>query len=183
MAGKATGIPCKARYLCAVRASASPFRRVPVAPQSGNAQPQSMRWERQGHARQTTMCGALPKSAVEESVLGGSNLVYTLSEQMNPETASAISNVLGPVFSVATLLMILRIVTTWYPETDETKLPWSIVYLPTEWILKPTRKVVPPSFGVDISPIVWVAIISFLNEILLGPQGILNLIIREQLAG
>ena len=105
-----------------------------------------------------------------------------MADQMSPETASTISAVLGPLFAVGTLLMVIRIVTTWYPETDLTKLPWSLVYLPTEWILIPTRQVVPPQFGVDVSPIVWVAIISFLNEILLGPQGILNLIIRQQLA-
>jgi len=110
------------------------------------------------------------------------NLVYTVADQISPEAASTISAVLGPLFAVGTLLMVIRIVTAWYPETDLSKFPWSLVYLPTEWILIPTRKVVPPQFGVDVSPIVWVAIISFLNEILLGPQGILNLIIRQQLA-
>ncbi len=33
--------------------------------------------------------------------------------------------------------------------------------------------------GVDVSPIVWVALLSFINEILLGPQGILNLLQRK----
>ena len=33
--------------------------------------------------------------------------------------------------------------------------------------------------GVDVSPIVWVALLSFVNEILLGPQGILNLLQRK----
>lgn len=37
--------------------------------------------------------------------------------------------------------------------------------------------------GVDVTPIVWVALISFLNEILLGPQGILMLIQRQSGAG
>ena len=30
-----------------------------------------------------------------------------------------------------------------------------------------------------MSPIVWVALLSFTNEILLGPQGILNLLQRK----
>jgi YggT family protein len=30
--------------------------------------------------------------------------------------------------------------------------------------------------GVDVSPIVWVALLSFLNEILLGKQGLLILL-------
>lgn len=33
--------------------------------------------------------------------------------------------------------------------------------------------------GVDISPIIWVALISFFNEILLGPQGLLILVERQ----
>lgn len=33
--------------------------------------------------------------------------------------------------------------------------------------------------GVDISPIVWVGLLSFINETVLGPQGILSIIQRE----
>lgn len=110
------------------------------------------------------------------------SLIATVGD-LTPETAASLSAVLGPLFAVGTLLMVIRIVTTWYPQIDGSKLPWAAVFLPTEWLLIVTRKVVPPQFGVDVSPIVWVAIISFLNEILLGPQGILNLIQKEQLAG
>jgi YggT family protein len=33
--------------------------------------------------------------------------------------------------------------------------------------------------GVDVSPIVWVALISFMNEILLGKQGLLVLLSQK----
>ena len=46
-------------------------------------------------------------------------------------------------------------------------------------MLGPTRKVVPPFNGLDVSPIVWVAVLSFLSEVLTGPQGILSLIQRK----
>ena len=36
--------------------------------------------------------------------------------------------------------------------------------------------------GVDVSPIVWVALISFLNEVLLGKQGILVLLASKSIA-
>ncbi|KIZ05778.1 hypothetical protein MNEG_2177 [Monoraphidium neglectum] len=72
---------------------------------------------------------------------------------------------------------------TWYPSIDGTKLPWLVAYGPTEPILKATRKVIPLVGGVDVTPIVWVGLISFLNEILLGPQGILMLIQRQSGAG
>lgn len=48
-----------------------------------------------------------------------------------------------------------------------------------EPLLVPTRKLVPPFNGLDVSPIVWVALLSFLSEILTGPQGILSLIARK----
>jgi len=48
-----------------------------------------------------------------------------------------------------------------------------------EFILAGTRKIVKPFNGLDVSPIVWVALLSFLNEILTGPQGILSMIERK----
>lgn len=50
---------------------------------------------------------------------------------------------------------------------------------PAEPLLAATRKLVPPFNGLDVSPIVWVALLSFLSEILTGPQGILSLIARQ----
>jgi YggT family protein len=38
---------------------------------------------------------------------------------------------------------------------------------------------IPPVAGVDITPIVWVSILSFISEILTGPQGLLNIIERK----
>ncbi|GIL85451.1 hypothetical protein Vretifemale_13964 [Volvox reticuliferus] len=92
------------------------------------------------------------------------------------QTAKLASDVLRPLFNIFTLLYIIRVPMTWYPDIDGKKLPWLIAYAPTEPILSATRKVVPLVSGVDVSPIVWVGLISFLNEILLGPQGILTLI-------
>ena len=55
--------------------------------------------------------------------------------------------------------------------------------VPTEPLLKPTRAMIPPVGGVDVSPIVWVMTISFMNEILLGKQGLLVLLSNKQLGG
>lgn len=49
----------------------------------------------------------------------------------------------------------------------------------SEPVLGVTRKVVKPFNGLDVSPIVWVALLSFVSEILTGPQGILSLIERK----
>jgi len=73
------------------------------------------------------------------------------------------------------LLFIVRIVLTWYPQVDAQKLPFSLAVIPTEPILKITRAVVPPIGGVDISPIIWVGLISLLREVLLGQQGLITM--------
>lgn len=95
-----------------------------------------------------------------------------------PSTAAAAAAVLSPALSALELLFVVRIVLTWYPTVDGNKLPWAVVVKPTEPLLAPTRKVVPPLAGVDVSPVVWVAILSLLNEVLAGPQGILILLSR-----
>ncbi|GAB4815607.1 hypothetical protein N2152v2_008063 [Parachlorella kessleri] len=105
-------------------------------------------------------------------------LIFELAD-LDSKTAGAVSAVLRPVLSVACLLMIVRIVMSWYPEIDGKSMPWTIAFTPTEPLLAATRKVVKPFNGLDVSPIVWVALLSFVSEILTGPQGILSLIERK----
>ncbi|MEQ8971079.1 MAG: YggT family protein [Coleofasciculus sp. C1-SOL-03] len=83
--------------------------------------------------------------------------------------------ILSPLLGLAILLFIFRIVLTWYPQIDLTRFPFNLVALPTEPFLVPTRKLVPPIGGVDITPIIWVGIVSLLREILLGQQGLLTM--------
>ena len=61
-------------------------------------------------------------------------------------------------------------------QIDLNKLPVSLIAWPTEPFLKVTRVVVPPAFGVDISPIIWFAFLNFLREILISDQGILTIL-------
>jgi YggT family protein len=90
-------------------------------------------------------------------------------------TADWIDLGLGIFLAVMTLLFIFRIVLTWYPQIELTKFPFNLVAFPTEPFLWPTRKVVPPIGGVDISPIIWVGLFSLIREVLLGQQGILTM--------
>lgn len=94
---------------------------------------------------------------------------------LDAATAHTLEVILRPLFSVFSLLYIVRIPMTWYPDINGKELPWAIAYVPTEPVLAATRKVVPLLNGVDVTPIVWTALISFFNEILLGPQGLLQL--------
>ena len=105
-------------------------------------------------------------------------VLYELAD-IDAKTAATIASLLGPVLNLGQLLMIARIVLSWYPNINYGKLPWVLAVRPTEPILAPTRKVIPIVGGLDVTPIVWVALLSFINEILLGPQGILNLLQRK----
>jgi YggT family protein len=86
---------------------------------------------------------------------------------------------LSLIMGLMTLLFIFRIVLTWYPEVDGTKLPFNLVFTPTEPFLVVTRKIIQPIGGVDITPIVWVGLFSFAREILLGQQGLITMALRS----
>ena len=83
--------------------------------------------------------------------------------------------ILGIALGLMTILFIFRIVLTWYPQIETNRFPFNLVVIPTEPILSPLRKVIPPIGGVDISPIVGVGICTLLRELLLGQQGLLTM--------
>jgi YggT family protein len=82
------------------------------------------------------------------------------------------------ILLVMTFLFIFRIVLTWYPQVESQKLPFSLVIAPTEPFLAPARKLIPPIGGVDITPIVWVGIVSLIREVLVGQQGIITMLAK-----
>ena len=88
---------------------------------------------------------------------------------------------LGLSLSLLTLAFLLRLIMSWYPKIDTSKGLWIIVLLPTSSILKFTKKIVPPIGGVDVTPVIWIGIISLIREILVGQQGIIKLILKANL--
>jgi YggT family protein len=82
--------------------------------------------------------------------------------------------VLGALLAAWTLLFLFRIVLTWYPQVDLERGAMRWIRTPTEPLLAPTRRVIPPIGGVDVTPVVWVGLISLLRELLVGQQGLLT---------
>ncbi|XP_021724662.1 protein COFACTOR ASSEMBLY OF COMPLEX C SUBUNIT B CCB3, chloroplastic-like [Chenopodium quinoa] len=99
--------------------------------------------------------------------------------ELDAATAKATIPFIGPFLSAFSFLFILRIVMSWYPRLPVGKFPYVLAYAPTEPLLVPTRKVIPPLGGVDVTPVVWFGLLSFLNEILVGPQGLLVLLSQQ----
>ena len=88
---------------------------------------------------------------------------------------------LGIFLSFLTLVFLIRLILTWYPKVNINKGLWLIIAIPTSSILNYTRKVIPPIGGVDVSPVIWIGIISFIREILVGQQGLIKLAIEKNL--
>ena len=98
---------------------------------------------------------------------------------LDPASAKIAIAFLGPFLSIFGFLFIVRIVMSWYPKLPVGKFPFVIAYAPTEPLLIPARKLIPPLGGVDVTPVVWFGLISFLNEILVGRQGLLVLLSQQ----
>jgi YggT family protein len=97
---------------------------------------------------------------------------------MTTDNIQLISIIVSLVLAIMTFLFIVRIVLTWYPQVEEQKFPFNIVVAPTEPFLAPSRKLISPIGGVDITPIVWVGILSLIREVLVGQQGLFTMLIH-----
>ena len=86
---------------------------------------------------------------------------------------------LGLLLAAWTLAFLLRIVLTWYPQVDLNKGAWPLVAWPTEPVLSVSRRVIAPIGGVDVTPVIWVGLISLVRELLVGQQGLLSQILMD----
>jgi len=85
---------------------------------------------------------------------------------------------LDPFLNFLSFAMLARVVLSWYPEQKISKMPWILLAVPTEPLLRAVKGVIPPAFGVDITPVFWLGIFTFVHEILLGQQGLLTMKIK-----
>jgi len=94
----------------------------------------------------------------------------------------ALDLTLGILLSFLTLVFLIRLILTWYPKVNLNKGFWLLIAIPTSSILNVTRKLIPPIGGVDVGPVIWIGIISFLREILVGQQGLIKLAILKSIS-
>ena len=89
---------------------------------------------------------------------------------------------LGIFLSFLTLVFLIRLILSWYPKIDLNKGFWLLISIPSNSILILTRKFIPPIGGVDVGPVIWIGIISFLREILVGQQGLIKLALHTYIS-
>jgi YggT family protein len=111
-----------------------------------------------------------------------SGLVLSFPEIVHADANTLAVSLARPLIdsfvNIMSFFFICRTIISWYPKTDLKAFPYSVVAWPTEPLLVPVREFIPPAFGVDISSIVWIMLLSFLREILTGQQGVLTLLER-----
>ena len=88
---------------------------------------------------------------------------------------------LGIFLSYLTVVFLIRLILTWYPKIELNKGLWLFISIPSSSILNLTRKLIPPIGGVDVGPVIWIGVISFLREILVGQQGLLKLALNTHI--
>jgi YggT family protein len=86
---------------------------------------------------------------------------------------------LGLLLAAWTLLFLFRIVLTWYPQIDLERGAMRLIGWPTEPLLAATRRLVQPIGGVDVTPVIWVGLVSLLRELLVGQQGLLTQLLQH----
>lgn len=97
----------------------------------------------------------------------------------SPGLLSGVHFALALGLAAWTLMFLARLVLTWYPQMDpnQGKLRW--LGLLTEPLLAPTRALIQPIGGVDVSPVIWVGLVSLARELLVGQQGLLSQVLRQ----
>ena len=89
---------------------------------------------------------------------------------------------LGISLSYLTVVFLIRLILTWYPKIDLSKGLWLFISIPSSSILNLTKKLIPPIGGVDVGPVIWIGVISFLREILVGQQGLVKLALNTYMS-
>ncbi|KAG9131546.1 hypothetical protein Leryth_025517 [Lithospermum erythrorhizon] len=89
---------------------------------------------------------------------------------LDAATVKTLIGLLGPFLSAFGFLFILRIVMSWYPKLPVEKFPYVIAYVPMNPFLPAANSTTCRGRRYSV---LWFGLLSFLNEILVGPQGLL----------
>ena len=77
---------------------------------------------------------------------------------------SILVQALSTFLSIYTVLLIIRILLSWFPNVDWLNPPFSVLSQLTDPYLNVFRSIIPPLGGVDLSPILAFLLLSFLRQ-------------------
>jgi YggT family protein len=96
------------------------------------------------------LLGGLALIGVVQWVIG---IVYQMLASASYGPAGILRFVVNAAFSLVMLAILIRVIASWFGIGRYSK-PMRIVYVLTDWIIEPLRKVVPPVGMFDITPLV-----------------------------
>ena len=70
------------------------------------------------------------------------------------------------LFNLIMLIMLIRVLLSWFPNFNWYKEPWYSIRKFTDFIFEPFRKVIPPIGMIDISPIFAFIVLSIVQNLL-----------------
>ncbi len=70
------------------------------------------------------------------------------------------------LFNLIMLIMLIRVLLSWFPNFNWYKEPWYSIRKFTDFIFEPFRKVIPPIGMIDISPIFAFIMLSIVQNLL-----------------
>lgn len=70
------------------------------------------------------------------------------------------------LFELAYIILILRVLLTWFPNIDWWKQPFKFLHDFSEPVFAPFRKLIPPLGGLDISPILAFIFLNIIHDLL-----------------
>ena len=76
--------------------------------------------------------------------------------------------VVSNFFQLLQLILIVRILLTWFPNIDWWKQPYKFIREVTDPLLEPFRRIIPPIGGLDLSPIVLFFVLGIVENIVLN---------------
>jgi YggT family protein len=97
----------------------------------------------------------------------------------SPGLLSVVHLALGLALAAWTLFFLARLVLTWYPQVDPNQGVLRWLGAVTEPLLAPTRALIQPIGGVDVSPVIWLGLVSLARELLVGQQGLLTQVMLQ----
>ncbi len=70
------------------------------------------------------------------------------------------------LFNLIMLIMLIRVLLSWFPNFNWYKEPWYSIRKFTDYIFEPFRKVIPPIGMIDISPVFAFIVLSIVQNLI-----------------
>ena len=88
------------------------------------------------------------------------------------EALALLLNTINSFISIYTVLLIIRILLTWFPNVDWYKQPFALLSQLTDPYLNVFRSVIPPLGGIDFSPMLAILLLQFVQSLIPAVESI-----------